>query len=195
MQMLLALMTDKPAGGLIGFLEKFKTAGLGPIVQSWLGGGPAAQPISNSQLETVLGGGDDKLSMLTKRLGLARDDVTSALAYLLPPIVGKLTLGGSVLSKLPAEVVSLADVGQSLLSMPVRDGAKDSSGAGMIKWLPWAIVVLAVLIGLGYYVGNRNGNTSSVTPLVSTSDAKPASSSEPVPTASAASQPVATGGK
>ena len=49
-QMLLAYMTNKDTGGLIGFLEKFKAANLGPIVQSWLGGGPSAQPITNTQL-------------------------------------------------------------------------------------------------------------------------------------------------
>lgn len=55
-QMLLAYMTNRDTGGLAGFLEKFKAAGLGPIIQSWLGGGPSAQPVSNSQVETVLGG-------------------------------------------------------------------------------------------------------------------------------------------
>ena len=36
-QMLLAYMTAKESGGLAGFLEKFKAAGFGPIIQSWLG--------------------------------------------------------------------------------------------------------------------------------------------------------------
>lgn len=76
-QMLLAYMTNKDTGGLIGFLEKFKAANLGPIVQSWLGGGPSAQPITNTQLETVLGGSGGLLSQLTSRLDVGRDNITS----------------------------------------------------------------------------------------------------------------------
>ena len=94
-QMLLAYMTNRDTGGLAGFLEKFKAAGLGPIIQSWLGGGPSAQPVSNSQVETVLGASGGLLSMITARLGVNRDNVTSAIGYLLPAIVGKLTPGGS----------------------------------------------------------------------------------------------------
>lgn len=43
-QMLLAYATNKANGGLMGFLEKFKAAGFGPIIQSWLGGGLQLSP-------------------------------------------------------------------------------------------------------------------------------------------------------
>ena len=117
-QMLLAYMTNRDTGGLAGFLEKFKAAGLGPIIQSWLGGGPSAQPVSNSQVETVLGASGGLLSMITARLGVNRDNVTSAIGYLLPAIVGKLTPGGSLPANLPPEVASFAAAGQSLLAAP-----------------------------------------------------------------------------
>ena len=74
-QMLLAYMTNRDTGGLAGFLEKFKAANLGPIVQSWLGGGPSAQPITNTQLETVLGSSGGLLSQLTSQLGVGREDL------------------------------------------------------------------------------------------------------------------------
>lgn len=157
LQMLLAYMTNRETGGLAGFLEKFKAAGLGPIIQSWLGGGPAAQPVSNSQLETVLGSSGGLLSMVTSRLSLPRDNVTSALGYLLPALVGKLTPGGSIPASLPPEVGALVASGQSLLSAPAAaattQGAAASGGLG--KWLPWIIVAAAALFGLGYCNKNR----------------------------------------
>lgn len=162
LQMLLAAMTSKDSGGLAGFLEKFKAAGFGPIIQSWLGGGPAAQPISNSQLETALGASGGLLSTLTSRLDLGRDNVTSALGYLLPNVVGKLTPGGSIPSSLPPEVLSLAAAGQGLLNAaPVAAASQTaaSTGGGFTKWLPWIIVALAALFGLSYFTKERAPET------------------------------------
>lgn len=161
LQVLLAYMTSKENGGLIGFLEKFKAAGFGPVVQSWLGGGPAAQPISNSQLETVLGSSGGLMSQLTSRLGLERDSVASSLGYLIPVLVGKLTPGGSIPSNLSAEVSSLAAAGQSLLATPVATSTPEASGGGWMKWLPWAIVAVAALVGLNYC---SKGNNVDVPP-------------------------------
>ena len=179
LQMLLAYMTNKDTGGLVGFLEKFKAAGLGPIIQSWLGGGPAAQPIGNSQLETVLGSSGGLLSMITSRLELPRDNVTSAIGYLLPTIVGKLTPGGSIPSSLPPEVASLAGAGQSLLSAPVAAPvAAGGNGGGFMKFLPWIIVAAAALFGLSYCNKNRSGDGTSMPPATTAPAA-----SEPAPTA------------
>lgn len=157
-QMLLAYMTNKANGGLMGFLEKFKAAGFGPIIQSWLGGGPLAQPISNSQLETVLGSSGGLLSLLTSRLGVERDSATSALGYLLPAVVGKLTPGGSIPSSLPPEVASMAAAGESLMAAPVVEQVAPSGG--FMKWLPWIVVAVAVLLGLGYCAKQKTAETT-----------------------------------
>ncbi|MDR1969632.1 MAG: YidB family protein [Burkholderiaceae bacterium] len=188
-QMLLAYMADKDTGGLTGFLDKFKAAGLGPIVQSWLGGGPAAQPVGNSQLETVLGASGGLLSLLTSRLALPRDDVTSALGYLLPAIVGKLTPGGSAPSALPAEIASLAATGQGLLSAIPAASAAGAAG-GLLKWLPWVIVAAAALVGLSYCGKERSASTAPP-PLSAPASATEPASSAPTP-ADAAADPGAS---
>ena len=174
-QMLLGYMTQKDTGGLAGFLEKFKAAGLGPVIQSWLGGGPSAQPISNSQLETVLGASGGLLSMITARLGVNRDNVTSAIGYLLPAIVGRLTPGGSLPSSLPAEATALAAAGQALLAAPAPAAAGPAAAGGAMKWLPWLIVAVAALIGLVFWSQQRG------------------SAPAPAPAAAPASQPVPAG--
>jgi uncharacterized protein YidB (DUF937 family) len=178
-QMLLAHMTDNQTGGLAGFLEKFKAAGLGPVIQSWLGGGPAAQPVANSQLETVLGASGGLLSLTTARLALPRDSVTSALGYLLPTIVGKLTLGGSIPSSLPPEITALVAAGQSLLSSPAQDDAGDGASArgGIGKWLPWIIVIAAALLfALSYFGKSRAPDAAPPAASAPAAAVEPASS-------------------
>lgn len=202
LQMLLAYMTAKETGGLMGFLDKFKAAGLGPIIQSWLGGGPAAQPISNSQIETVLGSSGGLLSQLTAKLGIDRENASSSLGYLLPAVVGKLTPGGSIPSSLPPEIASLAAAGQALLATPAATGvaAAPSAGGGMMKWLPWIIVVIAALLGLNYC---SKGTTPTETPAsapAASAPERPASGPlgsfgpAPAPNGRAASVPGAASG-
>lgn len=184
-QMLLAYMTNKDTGGLAGFLEKFKSANLGPVIQSWLGGGPSAQPITNTQLETVLGASGGLLSQLTSRLGVGRDNVTSSLGYLLPAIVGRLTPGGSIPTSYPPEVASLAAAGQSLLGAAPAGATASTAAAsgGMMKWLPWLVVALAALFGLSYCGKNR---TADAPAPVASEPAVVAPASEPAPMASEA---------
>lgn len=166
-RMLLAFMTAKETGGLAGFLEKFKAADMGPMVQSWLGGGPSAQPVSNSQLEQVFGASGGLIPMLTGKLGLQRDNVTSALGYLVPAIVGKLTPGGNLPSQLPAEVNNLINEGQSLLAAPtVAAGQTVAAGkSGIGKWLPWIIVAIAALFALSYCNKNKTETPPEPAPV------------------------------
>lgn len=191
LQMLLAAMTQKETGGLPGFLEKFKAAGLGPVIQSWLGGGPSAQPIGNSQLETVLGGSGGLLSQLTAQLDAPRDNITAAVGYLLPPLVGKLTPGGSMPSALPPEVLSLASSGQALLATPAAAGAQAAAaGGGMMKWLPWIVLAAAALFGLAYCGKNKGADPSPATaqPPATTAPAT-VPASEPAPETAPAPEP------
>lgn len=194
LQVLLAYMTSKENGGLIGFLEKFKAAGFGPVVQSWLGGGPAAQPISNSQLETVLGSSGGLLSQLTSRLGLERESAASSLGYLIPVLVGKLTPGGSIPSSLSAEVSALAEAGQSLLAAPVAASVSDASGGGgWMKWLPWAIVAIAALVGLNYCSRSNNVETPPATAPAPASSGPVVGAFGPGPAVEPASAPAQSG--
>jgi len=146
-QMLLACMADPQGGGLPGFLEKFKAAGLEPAVQTWLGGGPAAKPLTNTQLENALGASGGPLALLTARLDVERDRATAALGYLLPPIMGLLTPGGNLPATLPPEAAGLAAAGAALLAAPEP---KPISRA--LVWFPWLMLLLAALILAGYYL-------------------------------------------
>jgi uncharacterized protein YidB (DUF937 family)/outer membrane protein OmpA-like peptidoglycan-associated protein len=115
-QMLLAYLTNKDTGGLAGFMSRLSGAGLGNIAQSWLGGGANAQPVNAAQLESMLGGQGGLLGSISSKLGIGGSAVTSALGFILPAIIGKLTPGGSVPTALPAEVMGAISGGKDWIS-------------------------------------------------------------------------------
>jgi uncharacterized protein YidB (DUF937 family)/outer membrane protein OmpA-like peptidoglycan-associated protein len=153
-QMLLAYMTNSQTGGLTGFIDKFKSAGMGSLVSSWLGGGANAQAISTSQVEQLFGGSGGLLGMLTSKLGIGGSAASGALSFLLPSIIGKLTPGGSIPTSLPSEVMGFIGNAKDLLgggASALAGGAAAATGAasaaakssgGMMKWVALAIAAL-----------------------------------------------------
>ena len=88
-------------GGVDGFLEKLKSAGLGKEVTSWFGHTDAPS-LSAAQVEQALGSGS--LIGIANRLGLRGTVATTAVGYTLPKLIGLLTPGGKVPGTLPEEV-------------------------------------------------------------------------------------------
>jgi len=156
----LAMISGSP-GGLGGFLDKFKSAGLTSEVASWLGR-PDASPIAAGQIERALGA--TALSAIASRLGLAQGAVSTALGYALPKIVGLLTPGGVVPAGVPAEVTAF-------LSQPPRAAAATEQVAPrrldvypaaveseptIRRWLWPALAALVVVAGLSYFWATLN---------------------------------------
>lgn len=188
LQLVLHHMVGDGARGLATFLEKFKTAGLGPIVQSWLGGGPVAKPISNAELEQAVGGPDELIDTLSRTLGADRENITSALGYMLPALVGKLTPGGSLPSRVSPEVQTLAaQGGQQLQSAATSTEAAASTGRAM-RWLPWIVVAVIVILALGY-CSTRKAPTEADSPAASEPVAPAPASEAPAPTIVPAPEP------
>ncbi len=90
-------------GGIGGFLNLFKTAGLSSDVASWVGHSNAA-PLAAQQIEKVLGA--SALGGIASRLGLGQAAVSTALGYAVPKLIGLLTPNGVVPTSVPAEVTN-----------------------------------------------------------------------------------------
>ena len=90
---LLSLVTNKETGGFGGFISRFKDAGLGDMVTSWIGGGDNTD-ISGEQIESALG--SDAIGNIAKEAGLEKEKVTSALGFMLPQVVDSLTPDGEI---------------------------------------------------------------------------------------------------
>lgn len=86
------LANNGELGGLNGLVEKFKQAGLGDAVNSWIGTG-ANQAISGDQLTDALGG--DMVTQAANQLGLDPSQLSGQLAQMLPGLIDKLTPNGA----------------------------------------------------------------------------------------------------
>src|SRR5688572_28847967 len=116
MTALLSLISNERTGGLQGFLDQFRRAGLGEIVSSWVSRG-SNTPITTEQLERTIGG--DTVNRMASSTGIARASAASALAYMIPRVVDLLTPEGVVPSRLPAWVNSYLS-GASARPEPAR---------------------------------------------------------------------------
>lgn len=90
------LANNGELGGIQDLVEKFNQAGLGDVVNSWIGKG-ANLPISADQLSSVLG--SDVLTNAAGKLGLDPLQLSGQLSAMLPGLVDKLTPQGAA----PAE--------------------------------------------------------------------------------------------
>ena len=87
-------------GGLGGLVSAFEQAGLGHIVQSWVGNGPN-QSVSPDQLQNVLG--QDQVHSMASQAGMQPGDFLGQLAQHLPNAVNGMTPHG----QLPEGTVSV----------------------------------------------------------------------------------------
>lgn len=90
------LSNDGEHGGLGGLVSKFQQAGLGGAVSSWIGGGPN-QPVSGEEITSALG--DNTVSNIAAKLGVAPDEAAEQISKVLPGILNHLTPAGEA----PAE--------------------------------------------------------------------------------------------
>jgi uncharacterized protein YidB (DUF937 family) len=136
---LLSLITAERTGGIQGFVDQFRRAGLGDVLSSWFGG-KEGRSISPPQLEQALGSSTvDKLAATT---GLTRTSAASALALLLPKVMGQLTPTGV----LPSSSALLSRV-SSYLTPPVPTTPERVERTAWPRWIPWAAAALVALLG------------------------------------------------
>lgn len=147
----LRAMTSDKIGGLAGFLDRFKQAGLGGLAASWLGQGDN-QALQPAQVEKALGAGfiDD----IARRVGLSAPSLAAPLAFIIPRIVDLLTPKGDVPSMLPADVRSL------LGAAPTATQAK--SATTRYWWIP----ALLALLGIAAYFSWQTPTEKVATPAV-----------------------------
>lgn len=87
------LGNDGANGGIGGLMARFQQAGLGDVIDSWVGSGQN-QAISSEQLSAVLG--PDTLADLSGKMGASSGDTASQLAQLLPGLIDQLTPAGQL---------------------------------------------------------------------------------------------------
>ncbi len=137
---LLLLMTSEQAGGIEGFVELFRRAGLGGVLTSSVGW-KDGRTISPSQLESALGA--SALDMLAASSGLTRTAVTPVLVFLLPKVIHQLTASGFS----PSSSALLSQVSSYIDRPAVTAIKRKKKSRSRPRWLPWAAAALLALVG------------------------------------------------
>jgi uncharacterized protein YidB (DUF937 family) len=86
-------MVQSQPGGIGGIIQKFESAGLGGVAQSWIGTGGNHQ-VDGGQVQNALG--PDLVGQVAARLGVSHDEASSHIAQYLPLILDHLSPGGQV---------------------------------------------------------------------------------------------------
>jgi uncharacterized protein YidB (DUF937 family) len=90
---ILEMFAGQQTGGLQGLVKGFAQNGLGNVISSWVSTGPNL-PVSAGQVQSALG--NDAISSLAQRAGVAPEAASSILAQVLPGIIDKLTPEGKI---------------------------------------------------------------------------------------------------
>jgi outer membrane protein OmpA-like peptidoglycan-associated protein/uncharacterized protein YidB (DUF937 family) len=148
---LMSLINETP-GGLSAILDRLRKSGLGETVSTWLTGG-TAPPVSGSILESVFG--HDPIDRIASKTGLSFSTAASALGFMLPGIVQRLTPGGVVPMKLPSDALAFASSATSTVAAGARQAAYATESAvkqsHAPRWL-WPVLALLGVFLLGYWL-------------------------------------------
>lgn len=158
---LLALISDTP-GGLTSFLDRFRKAGSGEAVSSWLSNA-STRPISGTTLESVVG--HDWIDRIASKAGLSYSAAASALAFMIPNVVHRLAPGGVVPTHLPSDVLAYGGSATSAVAAGTREAAYAGQRAvrrsGVPGWLWAALCLLAVIFVLSWIFGSRRATNTA----------------------------------
>lgn len=192
---LLRNVTSERSGGLAGFMNLFKSAGLEDIFSSWMGRGEN-KPITPAQMETAVG--SDWIGRIASKVGLSSSVVTPAMAYIVPKVIDKLTPNGTIPATLPPEVNTFLSggaaqaqtvkpaaasvqrtAGVTAASSGAAAATKSQGGGFFRKLLP--LLGLALLGLLAYWFFNKPAEqtaerTAPATTTQSTATTAPAAS-------------------
>jgi OmpA-OmpF porin, OOP family len=146
---LLTMITGSP-GGVAGFLDKVKTAGLGSEAASWLGH-PDAAPLSATQVDRALGA--STLGGIANRVGLGAAGISTAIGYALPKLIGALTPGGAIPAGVPSEVMNFLSAPNPRIADPVPPRRVDTvpGEPNMARWL-WPLLGALIALALVSYL-------------------------------------------
>ena len=158
---LMSLFTETP-GGLGAFLDRLRKAGLSDFVSSWLGGS-SPRPIASNTLESAIG--HDTIDKIASKAGLSFATASSALAFMLPNIVQRLTPGGVIPTRLPSDMLSSVSSATSAMAAGTREAAyateRAVKKAGVSAWI-WPLLALGIVL-LGYWFWNSRAPVQNTT--------------------------------
>ena len=145
-------LIQEQSGGLSGFLEKFRRAGLSDTVSSWLSGS-APTAVSADSLQSVLG--SQTVSNIAARVGVPASTAASALGFMIPRLVQSLAPGGAIPTRLPAEALSYLSGATGAVAAGARGAVYAAERSGLRRYL-WPLLALIAALLLFYWLWPRS---------------------------------------
>ena len=150
---LIGAMTNERTGGINGFVDSFRRAGIGDAITSWFGG-REGKPITPSHIESALGiAGVERIAEVS---GVDRSTASAVVALLLPKMMGLLTPTGT----LPTNT-SVKSTASLYLHRATPVPHRSAEPRGSTRWLPWAAVAALALLAV-VWMRNRGTNPEVV---------------------------------
>jgi uncharacterized protein YidB (DUF937 family) len=150
---LLSFITQQE-GGLGGFLDRFRRAGVGNTVASWLNGETKA--IAPDAVETALG--RDTISGIASKAGLSFSSAATAIAFMLPRLIQRLAPGGTVPSRLPADIMSYVTGPTAAIASGARQAVQAAEATvqrSSRRGLWGVLALLALLLVVVFWLARR----------------------------------------
>jgi OmpA-OmpF porin, OOP family len=170
-------MVTSSRGGIGGFLETLRSAGLGSEITSWLGNTNAAA-LPAQQINRIVG--PTTLDALASRFGLGTSTVSAVTGYVLPKLIGTLTPGGTIPAYVPPEVASPPISPRATEPYPrvaeqvaPRHMRVIHDEPHMMRWL-WPLLGALAVLGLGSYLFSGANRTPTAPAPVQTTAVPPA---------------------
>jgi len=129
-------------GGLKGFLGRFRRAGVGDLVTSWLSGD--AKAVSVDTVENALG--HDTIDRIGSKAGLSFSTAASAIALMLPKLIQRLAPGGAVPTRLSADIASYIS-GPSNVAATVQSTVRPAASPSYL-WPLLGLLLLGALVAV-----------------------------------------------
>lgn len=150
-----SFITEGP-GGIAGFLDRFRSAGLGDRVASWIGKSDNPS-ITTGQLESALGAAP--IDTLARKSGLSITQAAPALAFLVPKVIDMLTPDGVVPATVPGDVRAFVGTGGgTTAAAPVAEPRSAH------RW--WPLLLLALAAALAWWFFGRPAEHVATAPQV-----------------------------
>lgn len=136
---LIGTMTNERTGGINGFVDSFRRAGVGDFLTSWIGG-KEGKPLTAVHVERALG--STTVKSIADKSGVTASVANAAIAFLLPKVIGLLTPNGT----LPTNQ-SVLQATSRYFNRPAPVPTRLAEPRSTTRWLPWATVAALALAG------------------------------------------------
>jgi outer membrane protein OmpA-like peptidoglycan-associated protein/uncharacterized protein YidB (DUF937 family) len=152
-----ALVSLIESEGLVTFLNRFRRAGLGLVADSWVDAG-ANTGLSPHQLEDGLG--KETLQNLARQTGIPIETAAPAVAAMIPQVVDLMTPDGVLRASqsLPRRTDDRDDAIMTAATGENANASVSSGGASLLRAI-LPLILLAFLVGIGFYTCRPNQET------------------------------------